>query len=231
MKILFTTNDKSKKDFYETGFKLKSKDIKFVSINDPSISDKVKFEVKNDGSIDDAISFSNNLDMVTVSVNESLYIEGLSEDNQPGANYKMVSVLNSDGIMESKELSDSEAVSYYANIVEGLGGTASAKLIDNVNICYKGNVIKSFDVTKDAVLTSNASKVIKKGYPLNSITLIPEFGDIHYSECDENEEELLFETRDKNVLKKIAKEIEDIDIINNELDNTKDFLNNEVSND
>lgn len=204
-----------------------NKDIKFVSVFDPSLADKVKFEVKNDGTID-ALSCSKASDMITVSVNESLYIDGLDDSHQPGSNYKNVTVTNDEGISFNKELTDAEAVEYYANIVKGLGGTADARIIDNVNICYQGNVLKTFDVEKKAVLTSNASKVIKKGQPLNSITLIPEFGDIHASECDENEEELLFETRDKYVLKKIAKEVEQINILKN--DNNEDFLNNEVSN-
>lgn len=232
MKVLFTTNNKSKKDFYETGFKMHNNDINFVSINDPSLSDKVKFEVTNDGEVIN----DKDLDMVMVSVNESLYIDGLTDDKQPGVNYKYDYIKGEDGSITKSLLNDNDMVSKYQGIVEGLGGMANAKFIDNVTISYKGNVIKNFDVEKSAVFTSNASKVIKKGQPLNSITLIPEFGDIHYSECDDAEEELLFETRDQKVLKKIAKEVSDIELFNindNTNDNnnsTNDFLGNEVSN-
>lgn len=235
MQVLFTTNNKSKFGFYEAGFNMadeSSKMFNFISKNDPSLQDKVKFEVKMDDE-KDAESYSKELDMLTVNVNESLYIEGLNEKNQPGKYYKMLKTQNEDGTYSYKDAKDEDLINHYAQIVEELGGTCNAKFVDHVSVCYKGKVIKKFNVENDAVFTSNASKVIKKGNPLSSITLIPEFGDIHKSECDDNEEELLFETRDKKALKKIAKEVKEvIETLNNNNndnnDDNKDFLHNKV---
>lgn len=224
MKVLFTNTDKSKQLFYKQGFDLLEDKHEFVAMN-KSIKGKMKFEVTEDTDADDAIRYSSeDPEALTVSVTEGLYIDGLDEDRQPGINYKMPFIGKAGQVP-----TDEDIANYYAGIVKDLGGTANAKLVDNVTVAYKGNVIKEFKVENPATLTSKVSKTISKGNPLYSITLIPEFGDIHRSECDNMEVEFLHETRDAKVLKKIASEFETITKgIEERSKDEKDFLGNEV---
>lgn len=200
MQIVFESDNNSKREIYEQGFKMSLDKVNFVSKND---------------AINNNVNIDNNL---TVEVAEELYIEGLDDASQPKANYKMIKELDENGIERYVNASDEKVIGYYKDIVSKLGGTANAKFIDNVKIGYKGKTIKEFKVENPAVFSSSSSKVIKKGSPLSSITLIPEFGDIYKSECDDSDEELLFETRDKKTINKIAKEVEELN----------DFLHNEV---
>lgn len=224
MKVFFDTNDKSKKDFYEYGFKMGNKDIECFSIKDEELVNKMKFKV----TMDDFEEENDSNDYLTVSIKESLFIDGLSDENQPGALYNMPKILFDD-ISEEKKVSDLDVVNYYASVVEKLGGSANAKFIDEVTISYRGKEIKKFAIENEATFTSKASKVIKKGNPLKSLMLIPEFGDIHFSECDDSDREILYETRDKKNLKIIAKEIEEVKRIYDDMNSKeKDFLNNEI---
>lgn len=224
MKVLFTNTDKSKQSFYKQGFDLTGDKHEFVGLN-KVVKGKMKFEVTEDTDADDAIRFSSeDPEALTVSVKEGLYIDGLSDDAQPGENYKMPFIGTAGSVP-----TDEDIANYYAGIVKELGGEASAKLVDSVTVAYKGNIIKEFQVENKVALTSKVSKTISKGNPLYSITLIPEFGDIHRSECDAAEVEFLHETRDAKILKKIAGEFETITkgIEEAKLDQ-RDFLGNEI---
>lgn len=208
MNILFTNDDDNKKNLYELGFKMNFEDAKCVNLSEAGIKNKVKFEVSNLDEKERAVEYSKLCDYLTVSVKESLYIDGLPEAKQPGTSFKMIAIDNEDSIKSN--LTNIDIASHYAEIVKQLGGSANAKWVDDVTIAYKGKVVKSFKVENNAVLTSKISKNIDKSNPINSITLIPEFGDIHYSDCNLEEIKFLNEIKNKKVINYISNAVKEI---------------------
>ena len=215
MKILFATNNEAQKSFYESGLKISNVDIECLNLSD--IKDKVKFEVRVDGINSTniyekrAVEYSRASNFITISVDESLYIEGVSDENQPGRSIRRVKSFNENGTYTTKKATDNEVVKYYADIIKKLGGRAKAKWISKVYVAYKGKTIKDFTMENPIEFTSNASKIINKGFPLDSLTLIPEFGDIHFSECTKEETTFLHELKNKKLFNEIIATIESIE--------------------
>lgn len=98
-------------------------------------------------------------------MDNNLYIEELPEEKQPGTHVRRVN---------GKELDDDEMIEYYCNLVKEYGGKLTAKWVYGMVIC-NGQERKEYSWSKsNFCLVDKPCEKRNPGYPLDSISVMPE---------------------------------------------------------
>ncbi len=101
----------------------------------------------------------------TIGMDNCLFIEELPEEKQPGTHVRRV---------KWKELTDEEMIEYYTNLVKEYGGKLTAKWVYGMVIC-DGRERKEYSWSKsNFYLVDKPCKKRNHGYPLDSISVMPE---------------------------------------------------------
>lgn len=185
-KILFATTNPTKAKRFSDG--LKKHDIEVISLKDLNID----IDVTEDGqtAIENAIikakAYYNESNMITMSMDDTLYIENIPNELQPGMYVRRVN---------GKRLTDEEMIEHYTNLVKkyGTDGKLTARWVYGLAIIKDGD-IKTYTWSKeDFYLVDKPSSIINQGYPLNSISVNKKlnkyFTDIAREEKENNKEE------------------------------------------
>ena len=101
----------------------------------------------------------------TIGMDNCLFIEELPEEKQPGTHVRRIN---------EKELKDDEMIEYYTNLVKQYGGKLTAKWVYGMVIC-NGKETKEYSWSKgNFYLVDKPCKERNPGYPLDSISVMPE---------------------------------------------------------
>ena len=165
MKVLFATTNLAKVRKYKE--KLKENGIELITIND--LDFKLDIDENGKNAIENAyIKAKTYYDVVkipTIGMDNCLFIEELPEEKQPGTHVRRIN---------GKELKDDEMIEYYTNLVKQYGGKLTAKWVYGMVIC-NGKETKEYTWSKgDFYLVSKPCKERNPGYPLDSISVMPE---------------------------------------------------------
>lgn len=167
MKVLFATTNQAKILRYRRI--LEENGVDLITIKD------LGFKLTIDESGKDAIenarikakAYFDATHIPTIGMDNNLFIEGLPDDKQPGTHVKRIN---------GKELTDDEMIDYYTSLVKEYGGKLTAKWVYGIVFC-DDNKSREFSWNKEHFyLIDKPSKFKNPGYPLDSISLIPEFG-------------------------------------------------------
>ena len=102
----------------------------------------------------------------TIGMDNCLFIEELPEENQPGTHVRRVN---------GKELTDDEMIEYYTNLVKQYGGKLTAKWVYGI-VIYNGKETKEYSWNKSHFyFVDKPCEKRNPGYPLDSISIMPEF--------------------------------------------------------
>jgi len=160
--ILFATGNASKVARYSG--KLLEKGIKVKSLKDLNIN--VDVEENGKTAIENATikakAYYEATKMTTMAVDDTMYIDDIPEDKQPGVFVRRVN---------GKRLNDEEMIEYYTNLVKTYGkdGRLNTKWILGMVIIKDGKISTYTDVTSEYYLVDTPAKEMKEGYPLSSI--------------------------------------------------------------
>lgn len=187
MKVLFATTNPAKVRRYKDA--LEEKGIELITLKD--LDFKLKIEENGKDAIENAYikakAYYDATKIPTIGMDNSLFIEELPKEKQPGTYLRRVN---------GKELNDDEMIEYYTSLAKEYGGKLTAKWIFGMVICDE-NGAENYSWTKDHFyFVDNASKVRNPGYPLESISVIPEFN--KYA-VELNEEEKQFYKKKDNI--------------------------------
>lgn len=165
MKVLFATTNLAKVRKYKE--KLKENSIELITINDSDF--KLDIDENGKNAIENAyIKAKTYYDVVkipTIGMDNCLFIEELPEEKQPGTHVRRIN---------GKELKDDEMIEYYTNLVKQYGGKLTAKWVYGMVIC-NGKETKEYTWSKgDFYLVDKPCKERNPGYPLDSISVMPE---------------------------------------------------------
>ena len=165
MKVLFATTNLAKVRKYKE--KLKENGIELITIND--LDFKLDVDENGKDALENAyIKAKTYYDVVkipTIGMDNCLFIEELPEEKQPGTHVRRIN---------GKELKDDEMIEYYTNLVKQYGGKLTAKWVYGMVIC-NGKETKEYTWSKgDFYLVSKPCKERNPGYPLDSISVMPE---------------------------------------------------------
>lgn len=165
-KVLFATINPAKVKKYKE--QLEEKGIELITIEDLDfvlpINENGKSAIEN--AYIKAKAYYDVIKIPTIGMDNYLFIEELPEEKQPGAYVRRVN---------GKRLSDEEMITYYTHLVKNYGGKLTAKWVYGMVIC-NGKNTKEYSWSKDHFyFIDKPSPKRNPGYPLDSITIVPEF--------------------------------------------------------
>lgn len=166
MKVLFATTNPAKVNKYKQA--LEDKGIELITIKDLEINLPINENGKNaiENAYIKAKTYYEATKIPTIGMDNNLFIENLPEEKQPGTYVRRI---------DGKELNDEEMIEHYTNLVKEAGEKLMAKWVYGMVVCSdKGTA--EFSWTKDHFyFVDTPSKKRNPGYPLDSISIIPEF--------------------------------------------------------
>lgn len=165
MKVLFATTNLAKVKKYKKA--LEEKGIELITIND--LGFKLNIDENGKNAIENAYikakTYYDATKMTTIGMDNCLFIEELPEEKQPGTHVRRIN---------GKELTDEEMIVYYTNLVKEYGGRLTAKWVYGM-VIYNGEEKKEYTWTKsDFYLVDKPCNKRNPGYPLDSISVMPE---------------------------------------------------------
>ena len=166
MKVLFATTNPAKVNKYKE--ELKKNNIDLITIKDLNIELDVEENGKNaiENAYIKAKAYYEATKIVTIGMDNNLFIEELPEEKQPGTHVRRVN---------GKYLDDDEMIEYYTNLVKENGGRLTAKWVYGM-VIYNGKQAKEYTWSKEHFyFIDKPSMKRNPGYPLDSISIIPEY--------------------------------------------------------
>ena len=166
MKVLFATTNPAKINKYANG--LKEKGIELLTLKDLKIDLNVEENGKNaiENARIKAKAYYNIAKIPTIGMDNNLFIQELPKEKQPNTHVRRIN---------GKRLSDEEMIQYYTNLAKQYGGKLTAKWVYGL-VIYDGKNEKDYTFSKENFyFIDKASKLRTPGYPLDSITIIPEY--------------------------------------------------------
>ena len=197
--IIFATSNESKSKRFSKG--LKELGIEVLSLKDIDI----KLDVKEDGNtaIENALIKARECyrktKMPSMGMDDTLYIEGVPKDLQPGLFVRRVN---------GKSLTDEEMIEHYTNLVKEYGkdGRINCKWIYGLAVINDKGEEATYTWSKDDFyMVSTKSNKINPGYPLNSISKYKRL-DKYFTDVTDEDMKLL-EVNEDDVVDFIASHI------------------------
>ena len=199
MKVLFATTNPAKIKKYAE--RLKEKGIELITIKDLDINLKVDENGKDaiENAYIKAKAYYDATNIITIGMDNNLFIENFPEEKQPGTHVRRVN---------GKELNDDEMIEYYTNLVKENGERLSAKWVYGM-VIYDGKEPKKYTWNRSHFyFVDTPCEKRNPGYPLDSISVIPEFNKYLVELTDEEKKQGNSKYYENNVIEFIEKSIE-----------------------
>lgn len=195
-KVLFATTNPAKIKKYKK--ELEKRDVEVLTIND--LNKNVKVEENGKDAIENALlkakAFYEVTGIATIGMDNSLFIAGIPEEKQPGTHVRRVG---------GRELTDEEMIEYYTNLTREYGGKLTAKWIFGL-VVYNEKGAKKYSWSKDHFyFVDTPCEKRNPGYPLDSISILPENDKYFLELTDEEKEKMKQDTKDNEVVEFIVK--------------------------
>ena len=198
-KIIFATGNPTKAKRFSNG--LVKHDIEVISLKDLDL--KLDVDESGNNAIENALKKARacfeKIKMPTIGMDDTLYLENVPEDKQPGLFVRRVN---------GKTLNDEEMIEHYLNLVKeyGIDGKLNSKWIYGLAVMDENGEESTYTWYKDDFyMVDTKSSVINPGYPLNSTSKYKGI-DKYFTEVSEEEKEKIRYNED-NVVEFIAKHI------------------------
>lgn len=197
--IIFATNNPTKAKRFSKG--LLEKEINVISLRDIGI----KINIKEDGKdvAENALKKARECHDVTgkiaIGMDDSLYLENVPEDEQPGLFVRRV---------DGKVLEDDEMIEHYISLVKKYGkrGKLNAKWIYGLAVVNEDGEESTYTWTKKGFyLVDKPSRKVNPGYPLNSISKY-EWNNKYFTDITEKDKEKMSDNED-DVIEFIAQHV------------------------
>lgn len=163
-KIVFATNNPTKAKRFSKG--LKRYDIEVLCLKDLDIN--IDVEENGTTAIENALikarACYSETNMPSMGMDDTLYLEGVPDDLQPGLFVRRVN---------GKTLNDEEMLTHYTNLVKeyGFDGKIDCKWIYGLAVIDENGNESTYTWNKDNFyMVDSISEKINPGYPLNSIS-------------------------------------------------------------
>ncbi|MBQ6860478.1 MAG: hypothetical protein IJO08_02385 [Clostridia bacterium] len=183
-RILFATGNPTKAKRFSKG--LEQNDIEVLSLKDLNM--ELDVDENGTNAIENALikarACFENAKMPSMGMDDTLYLEGVPEDKQPGLFVRRVN---------GKTLNDEEMIEHYISLVKkyGVQGKLNCKWIYGLAVIdEKGNESTYTWEKADFYMVDTQSEKINPGYPLNSISKYKNL-DKYFTEVTEEDKEKL----------------------------------------
>ena len=113
-----------------------------------------------------ALAYAKALNKVVFSMDNALFLDGLSPENQPGVHVRRIGGKNAS--------TDAELLAHGIELVESLGGNVTGYWEYGICIANRNGEFWESTIKTSRIFTSEPSKKVIEGYPLESIQIDPE---------------------------------------------------------
>ncbi len=185
-KILFATGNPTKSKRFSKG--LAQYEIEVLSLKDLNLELDVEENGKNaiENALIKARACFEKSKMPSMGMDDTLYLENVPEDKQPGLFVRRVN---------GKTLNDEEMISHYMNLVKQYGkdGKLNCKWIYGLAVIDENGNESTYTWCKDDFyMVDVPSEKINPGYPLNSISKYKNINKYFTEITDEDKEKIKF---------------------------------------
>lgn len=166
MKVLFATGNPAKVKRYKES--LEKNGIELITIKDIGINLDIDENGKNaiENAYIKAKAYYDATGIPTIGMDNNLFIDGIEESLQPGTHVRRVG---------GRQLSDEEMITYYTRLVKEHGEKLQAKWVYGM-VVITDKSCDELTWSKDKFyFVSTPCLKRNPGYPLDSISIIPEF--------------------------------------------------------
>lgn len=192
-KIVFATGNSSKGKRFSKG--LSKYDIRVITLKDLNLT----LDVEENGK--DAISNAlikarecfKKTSMPTIGMDDTLYLEGVPDELQPGLFVRRVN---------GKTLNDEEMIEYYTSLVKkyGVDNKLNCKWVYGLAVIDKSGCESTYTWYKDDFyMTDISSDIINPGYPLNTISKYKKIDKYFTDKLSEEEKEIINFNEDSTI--------------------------------
>lgn len=140
-----------------------------------------------------AIAYSNFFNETVMSLDSSLFFDGLEPENQPGVHTRRIN--------KKDRATDEETLIYYSNLIGKLGNSVHGEWRFGISICKPSGEIFETTIISPRIFTNIVSNKVIEGFPLESIQIDPETKK-YISEMSQVEQDLFWQ-------KTIGKELQE----------------------
>ena len=203
MKVLFATTNEAKIKRYAE--EVKKHGIELITIKD------LEFKLDVDENGKDAIenayikakAYYDKTGIITIGMDNNLFFENVPDEMQPGVYVRRIN---------GKELNDEEMIEYYSNLAHKFGGKIESCWVYGM-VVYNGTQKREYSWKKDKFyITDSPSTKRNPGYPLDSISVLPELNKYFVDLTDEERNLNKNDTSTNNVVKFIVNSINELNI-------------------
>lgn len=184
MDVLFATHNKAKLEHYRKA--LEKYNLNVLSLDDLSIYEEVKEMSLNteQNAITKAKEYYKIARIPTVAVDDGLILDKIPENLQPGPYVRRIDGVNA--------ATDEELLEYYINLVNEYGndGKLNGRWVKGIAIVKNENDVSSLQYNVEKIFVNKLSPKRHEGYPLDSITITPDFNKYTIDLTDEENERL-----------------------------------------
>ena len=202
MKFLFATSNRAKMRHY--GERLADKGIEIVTPKDLGLSVDVDETGRNpvENAVIKAEAYHQASGLLTIAMDDGLFLENLPEDLQPGTHVRRVG---------GKRLTDEEMIEYYVGLVDQFGrdGKLAGYFLKGVTIVTDEKTYR-YEVKSHRCFTRQQSTKREEGYPLASIQMVMPFYKFK-SELTVEEETIVMEEELKEIFEFIGRTVDEIE--------------------
>ena len=198
MKLLFATTNPAKIKRYKS--RLAENGIELITIKDLDLKLDINENGKNalENAYIKAKTYYDATKIITIGMDDNLFIEELPQEKQPGTHVRRVN---------GKVLTDEEMMEYYSNLAKEYGGKLTAKWVYGM-VIYNGKEAKEYTWSKSHFyFIDKPCDKRNPGYPLDSITIVPEYNKYYLDLAKEEKEKYKQNTNTNNVINFILQNI------------------------
>ncbi len=195
--VLFATSNPAKVKKYAD--RLKMKNIDLLTLKDIDVDVDIEENGKNalENAYIKAKGYFDATNIVTIGMDNNLFIEELPKEKQPGTHVRRVN---------GKRLTDDEMIEYYTGLVKEYGEKLTAKWVYGM-VIYDGIKKKEYSWSKgNFYFVDKPCEKRNPGYPLDSITIMPKYNK-YLVELDEREKKDKDDNNDDDVIDFIIQNI------------------------
>lgn len=196
--ILFATGNETKAKRFSKG--LLEKGIEVKSLLDIHVD--IDVEENGNNAIENAIikarAYEKETNLITIAMDDNLYLENVPEEKQPGMYVRRVN---------GKRLTDEEMIEHYTNLAREYGenGKLTARWVYGMALIKDGKEYTYTWQKSDFYLVDTPSDIVNPGYPLNTISVNKKLNK-YFTEITE-EDKLLIQEDESDVVEFIAKNV------------------------
>jgi len=164
MEVLFATTNPAKIEAYREG--LERRGIRVLTLADVDFA--LNVEETGVGVLENARlkaeAYAEASGLMTVAMDNGLWIEKVDGSEQPGAEVRRVA---------GKRLDDEAMIRHYSEVIARYGGRLAAKWQFGIAVCANGNVAQYLWERDGFDLVDRPCEARRPGYPLDSLSVLP----------------------------------------------------------